>query len=80
MNKAYLFVPLIATLVFGGYYWNFRTDYNKEMEAKKVAAREAHIAKIRKEEQERQQREAERMKREAEIARFRSRPPMSSNE
>ena len=53
MNKAYLFVPLIATLVFGGYYWNFRTDYNKEMEAKKVAAREAHIAKIRKEEERR---------------------------
>ena len=53
MNKAYLFVPLIATLVFGGYYWNFRVGYNKEMEAKKVAAREAHITKLRKEEQDR---------------------------
>ncbi len=53
MNKAYLFVPLIATLVFGGYYWNFRVGYNKEMEAKKVAVREAHIAKLRKEEQDR---------------------------
>lgn len=55
MNKAYLFVPLIATLVFGGYYWNFRVGYNKEMEAKKVAAREAHIAKLHKEEQERRE-------------------------
>ena len=53
MNKAYLFVPLIATLVFGGYYWNFRVGYNKENEAKKVAAREAHITKLRKEEQDR---------------------------
>lgn len=55
MNKAYLLVPLIATLVFGGYYWNFRVGYNKEVEAKKVVAREAHIAKLHKEEQDRRE-------------------------
>jgi curved DNA-binding protein CbpA len=48
--------------------------------AEEETRRAQEEADRRKEEQERQQREAERMKREAEIARFRSRPPMSSNE
>lgn len=46
MNKAYLLVPLIATLVFGGYYWNFKTGYNQEIAAKQLKAKQAHEAKL----------------------------------
>lgn len=48
MNKAYFLVPLIAMLAFGGYWWNFRKEYNAKKEAQQIAevhAREEKAAK-----------------------------------
>jgi hypothetical protein len=42
MNKAYFLVPLLAVVLFGGYYWSFTTAYDKELKAKEVAAQKAH--------------------------------------
>jgi colicin import membrane protein len=35
MNKIYVFVPLIAVLVFGGVYYNFNKHYEAQIVAKK---------------------------------------------
>ncbi|MBI5382024.1 MAG: hypothetical protein HZA31_09015 [Opitutae bacterium] len=49
MNKAYVLVPLIAVILFGGYYYSFSTAYEKKELAQKAAEKEAHNAKLRKE-------------------------------
>jgi uncharacterized protein (DUF3084 family) len=32
MNKAYFLIPLIAVILFSGYYWSFKTSYEKKLE------------------------------------------------
>jgi hypothetical protein len=54
MNKAYFLVPLIAVVLFGGYYWSFTTAYNKELAAKDVAAQKAHELQLAQEQKNRE--------------------------
>jgi colicin import membrane protein len=51
MNKAYVIVPLISLLIFGGFYWNFATKYAEKQRAKEVAIRTAKEDKIKEEQQ-----------------------------
>lgn len=37
MNKVYLLFPVIALLLFGGYWWQYSTAYEKRLEEQKVA-------------------------------------------
>lgn len=53
MNKVYFIAPLVALLVFGGFYMNFAKGHAAREEAKKVAVRQEKEAKLRREAEER---------------------------
>lgn len=39
MNKFYAIIPLLACLVFGGFYWRFASNYTAEQQRKEEIAR-----------------------------------------
>jgi colicin import membrane protein len=51
MNKAYVIVPLLSLLIFGGFYWNFATEYADKQKAKELAIRKAKEEKVKEEAQ-----------------------------
>lgn len=54
MKKAYLIFPLVALLVFFGFYWNFSSTYEAKEEAKVKALRAQKDEKMRKDAQDRE--------------------------
>ncbi len=47
MNKAYFLVPLIAVILFTGYYWSFKTAYEKKLEDQRQVEKEANIERLK---------------------------------
>jgi len=47
MNKAYFLVPLIAVLVFSGFYWSYKTAYEKKLEEQRQAEKAQHIEQLK---------------------------------
>jgi uncharacterized protein (DUF3084 family) len=47
MNKAYFLVPLIAVILFGGYYWSFKTAYEKKLEDVALAEKQANVERLK---------------------------------
>jgi len=54
MKKIHVLFPLLAMIVFGGYWWNYNKQYEAEKEAKVERDRQALIAKREKEAQDRE--------------------------
>jgi len=54
MKKVHVLFPLIAMILFGGYWWNYNKQYEAEQEAKKERDRQALVAKREKEAQDRE--------------------------
>jgi len=49
MKKAYVIFPALAMLVFFGFWWNFRSEYDAKQQAKVQQVRQEREAKLRKE-------------------------------
>ncbi len=49
MKKAYVIFPAVAMLVFFGFWWNFRSEYEAKEQAKVSQARQIKLDKLRKE-------------------------------
>ena len=49
MKKAYIIFPALALLVFIGFWWNFRVEYQAKEHAKVEAVRQARLDKLKKE-------------------------------
>jgi colicin import membrane protein len=47
MNKAYFLVPLIAVILFGGYYWSFKTAYEKKLEDQVLVEKQKHVEQLK---------------------------------
>ena len=47
MNKAYFLVPLIALVLFSGYYWSFKTSYEKKLDEKVQDEKKMHIEQLK---------------------------------
>jgi uncharacterized protein (DUF3084 family) len=47
MNKAYFLVPLIAVILFTGYYWSFKTAYEKKLEDQRQVEKEANVERLK---------------------------------
>jgi colicin import membrane protein len=47
MNKAYFLVPLIAVILFGGYYWSFRTAYEKKLDEQRLVEKEKNVERLK---------------------------------
>jgi len=47
MNKAYFLVPLIALVLFSGYYWSFKTSYEKSLDQKVQEEKQKHIEQLK---------------------------------
>jgi len=54
MKKVHVLFPLIAMILFGGYWWNYNKQYEAEQEAKKERDRQALVDKREKEAQDRE--------------------------
>lgn len=47
MNKAYFLVPLIALVLFSGYYWSFKTSYEKKLDDKAQDEKKMHVEQLK---------------------------------
>jgi uncharacterized protein (DUF3084 family) len=47
MNKAYFLVPLIALVIFSGFYWSFKTSYEKKLDDKVVEEKRMHVEQLK---------------------------------
>jgi len=47
MNKAYFLVPLIALVLFSGFYWSFKTSYEKKLDQKVQEEKQMHIEQLK---------------------------------
>jgi len=47
MNKSYFLVPLIAVLLFSGYYWSFKTAYDKKAADQVLVEKEKHVEQLK---------------------------------
>jgi uncharacterized protein (DUF3084 family) len=47
MNKAYFLVPLIAVILFSGYYWSFKTAYDKKLEDQVLVEKQKHVEQLK---------------------------------
>jgi uncharacterized protein (DUF3084 family) len=47
MNKAYFLVPLIALVLFSGFYWSFKTSYEKKLEDKVLDEKKMHVEQLK---------------------------------
>jgi uncharacterized protein (DUF3084 family) len=47
MNKAYFLVPLIAVILFSGYYWSFKTAYDKKLEDQVLVEKEKNVERLK---------------------------------
>ncbi len=47
MKKLYVIAPIVATVAFGAYMWNFNQEYNAKVEAKAAQARTDKEAKLK---------------------------------
>ena len=47
MNKAYFLVPLIAVILFSGYYWSFKTSYEKKLEDQVLVEKQKHVEQLK---------------------------------
>ena len=47
MNKAYFLVPLIAVILFSGYYWSFKTAYEKKLDDQVLVEKQKHIEQLK---------------------------------
>jgi hypothetical protein len=48
-TKVYLIVPLVVLIVFGAYYWNFKSDYDAKQAAVAAQFKEQRLEKLRQE-------------------------------
>jgi hypothetical protein len=46
-SKIYLIAPLIVLVVFGAYYWNFKSDYDAQLATIAAAAKAKNIEKLK---------------------------------
>jgi hypothetical protein len=54
-TKIYFLVPILALILFGGYYWNFRSQYEAHQQAIVAAAKAKKEEKLRQDELAREQ-------------------------
>jgi len=47
MNKAYFLVPLIAVILFSGYYWSFKTAYDKKLDDLVLVEKQKHVEQLK---------------------------------
>lgn len=55
MKKAYVIFPTLALLIFFGYWWNYKNDYDASLAAKAEQAKQERIAELEKEARDREQ-------------------------
>jgi len=47
MNKAYFLIPLIAVILFSGYYWSFKTSYEKKLEDQVLVEKQKNVERLK---------------------------------